>query len=241
MKNFLFSILLISSLCSCKKENKDTPAPANQAEESAGNTGCKPMWYLFQPDPAKSTSATVANGLLSLSANTTSSIYNAGVYQKYLEGDFQMSIKFQDLKVSDYDKTNIFSMMVQNAEISEESFSATGQVTPGSCVAFSTSESVGKSENWLYSASSIISSGYIEMTRVKDTISTQIKIDGKVVCSDRCLVSSKFKSLKAQITLGGNIGGSSPSPASVKVDEFRITGGGGKVFADSFDCDNIIK
>ncbi len=226
---------------SCKKDNKDTPAPATLGQEPLANTGCKPMWYLFQPDPTKSTSATVANGFLNLSANTTSSIYNAGVYQKYLEGDFQMSLKFQDLNVTDFKNLNIFSMMVQNAEMSEGSFSATGQVTPGSSIAISTSESVGYSNNWMYSArSSPISSGYIEMTRVKDTISTKIKIDGIEVCSDRCLVSSKYKSLKAQITLGGNMNGSSPQTASVKVSEFRITGGGGKVFADSFDCDNII-
>ena len=242
MKKLLISILIVGSFISCKKETKDTPVPTTTAtEQPLGNTGCKPMWHLFQPDPAKNTSATVANGYLNLSANTTSSVYNAGVYQKFLEGDFQISIKFEDFKVADFDKMNQFSLMVQDSVTAGGSFSTTGQISPGSCLVLSTSESVGTSKNWMYSASSIISAGYIEMTRVKDTIATVVKINGEEVCADKCLVPSKFKALKAQITLGGNMSGTIAKPASIKISEFRITGGGGKVYSDSFDCDNIIK
>lgn len=241
MKKILISILILSSIIGCKKENKDAPAISNTDTEPLANNRCKPMWYLFQPDPVKNTSATVANGFLNLSANVTDGVNTAGVYQKFLEGDFQISVKFEDFKISDYEKMNLFSLIVQDSVSNPSSFSAIGSVTPGSCTVISTSEAVGDSEDWMYSASSAISAGYIEMTRVKDTISTIIKIDGIKVCSDRCLVPSKFKHLKAQITLGGNMFGASPMPASVKVSEFKITGGGGKVYSDSFDCDNIIK
>ena len=242
MKKLLISLLIVGSLISCKKENKDTPVPTTTAtEQPLGNTGCKPMWHLVKYDPGQNTSVTVENGFLNLEANTKNGLHNATVYQKLLVGDFDISLKFQDFLVTDSVHYNELKISVQDTILEKDYFYSSADFNPKFCKAGANTKYYDNTNFNMYLSSKPITSGKIEASRIKDTISYKIYINDKIVSRSKNLIPEKSKSLQFQIELTGNIFGDVAKKASVKFSEFRITGGGGKVYADSFDCDNIIK
>lgn len=193
---------------------------------------CNKKWAVVKN--TDKTHAVIENGALRIYADSLKSDAPISVNQVNVKGDFEATATFEGFNPGT--SSALFQLMASTT--ANPPNVALANVTAASVVVSTVTPAVNDAKGFVNSTQVPLSGTFtIKRTGTKVTITSYVNY----ATGTQTATITDAVYTDADITIGFQLGtGNNTGPVSVKVTDFKITGGGSLVASDSFDCNSLL-